>query len=165
VSESVENDTEQTAVQWLTTEELSSWLSLVRLMTWLPWSVDQQLQHDSGLAMVEYQVLACLSQSPQRMMRMSSMAVITNASLSRLSRVVKRLEDRGLVRREADPSDGRFTNAILSDEGQRTIEAAAPAHVAHVRSLVVDVLSAEQLRRLGSVAERILSRIDTPPVS
>jgi DNA-binding MarR family transcriptional regulator len=66
-----------------------------------------------------------------------------------------------LVRREADPSDGRFTNAILTDEGFRTIEAAAPAHVAHVRSLVIDVLSAEQLRRLGIAAERILSRIDT----
>ena len=161
VTESVDNDTEQTSVEWLTPEELGSWLSLVRLMTWLPWSIDQQLQHDASLATVEYQVLACLSQSPQRMMRMSSMAVFTNASLSRLSRVVKRLEDRGLVRREADPSDGRFTNAILTDEGFRTIEAAAPAHVAHVRSLVIDVLSPEQLRRLGSAAERILSRIDT----
>jgi DNA-binding MarR family transcriptional regulator len=130
-------------------------------MTWLPWSIDQQLQHDSGLATVEYQVLACLSQSPQRAMRMSSLAVITNASLSRLSRVVKRLEVRGLVRREADASDGRFTNAILTEDGFRTLEEAAPAHVAHVRSLVIDVLSAEQLRRLGSAAERILSRIDT----
>jgi DNA-binding MarR family transcriptional regulator len=161
VTESVDNHTEQTSVNWLTPEELGSWLSLVRLMTWLPWSIDQQLQHDAGLATVEYQVLACLSQSPQRMMRMSSMALFTNASLSRLSRVVKRLEDRDLVRREADLSDGRFTNAILTDEGFRTIEAAAPAHVAHVRSLVIDVLSAEQLRRLGSAAERILSRIDT----
>ena len=161
MTESVDNHTEQTSVNWLTPEELGSWLSLVRLMTWLPWSIDQQLQHDAGLATVEYQVLACLSQSPQRMMRMSSMALFTNASLSRLSRVVKRLEDRDLVRREADLSDGRFTNAILTDEGFRTIEAAAPAHVAHVRSLVIDVLSAEQLRRLGSAAERILSRIDT----
>ena len=162
---SVDNAAEETTVNWLTPEELSSWLSVVKLMTWLPWSIDQQLQHDANLATVEYQVLACLSQSPQRMMRMSSMAVLTNASLSRLSRVVKRLEDRGLVRREADPADGRFTNAILTDEGFRTIEAAAPAHVAHVRSLVIDVLSAEQLRRLGTAAERILSRIDTSAVT
>ena len=162
---SVDNDTEQTTVKWLTPEELTSWLSVVKLMTWLPWSIDQQLQRDASLATVEYQVLACLSQSPQRMMRMSSMAALTNASLSRLSRVVKRLEDRGLVRRETDPADGRFTNAILTDEGLRTIEAAAPAHVAHVRSLVIDVLSAEQLRRLGTAAERILSRIDTSAVT
>jgi len=165
VTASVDNAAEETTVKWLTPEELSSWLSVVKLMTWLPWSIDQQLQHDANLATVEYQVLACLSQSPQRMMRMSSMAVLTNASLSRLSRVVKRLESRGLVRREADPSDGRFTNAILTDEGFRTIEAAAPAHVAHVRSLVIDVLSAEQLRRLGTAAERILSRIDTSAVT
>jgi DNA-binding MarR family transcriptional regulator len=165
VSETVDSDAAQTTVEWLTPEELDSWLSVVRLMTWLPWSIDQQLQHDSGLAMVEYQVLACLSQSPGRMMRMSSLAVVTNASLSRLSRVVKRLEQRGFVRRTPDPSDGRFTNAILTDGGARTLEDAAPAHVAHVRSMVIDVLSAEQLRRLGQAAERILSRIDTSPVA
>jgi DNA-binding MarR family transcriptional regulator len=134
-------------------------------MTWLPWSIDQQLQRDSNLAMVEYQVIAMLSESSRRTMRMSSLAEVTNASLSRLSRVVKRLEDRGLVRREPDPSDGRFTLAILTDEGLQTIVEAAPAHVAHVRSLVIDALSAEQLRRLGRDAERIMARIDTSPAS
>jgi DNA-binding MarR family transcriptional regulator len=153
------------SVKWLTAEELESWLSVVRLMTWLPWSIDQQLQRDSNLAMVEYQVLAMLSESPRRTMRMSSLAEVTNASLSRLSRVVKRLEDRGLVRREPDPSDGRFTLAILTDDGLRTIVDAAPSHVAHVRSLVIDALSSEQLRRLGRDAERILSRIDTSPAN
>jgi DNA-binding MarR family transcriptional regulator len=154
-----------TTVKWLTAEELDAWLSVVRLMTWLPWSIDQQLQRDSNLAMVEYQVIAMLSESPRRTMRMSALAEVTNASLSRLSRVVKRLEERGLVRREPDPSDGRFTLAILTDNGLQTIVEAAPTHVAHVRSLVVDALSAEQLRRLGRDAERIMSRIDTSPVS
>ena len=45
--------------------------------------------------------------------------------------------------------------------GLRTLTEAAPAHVAHVRSLVIDVLSPEQLRRLGRDADRIMSRIDT----
>jgi DNA-binding MarR family transcriptional regulator len=148
-------------VKWLTPAELDAWLSLVRLFTWLPWSIDQQLQRDANLSMVEYQVLAMLSQSPQRTMRMSSLAEVTNASLSRLSHLVKRLEGRGLVRREPDPADGRFTNAILTADGLRTLTEAAPAHVAHVRSLVIDVLSPEQLRRLGRDADRIMSRIDT----
>src|ERR1700690_3115654 len=111
--------------------------------------------------MVEYQVLAMLSESPRRTMRMSSLAEVTNASLSRLSHLVKRIEDRGLVRREPDPADGRFTNAILTEKGFQTLAEAAPGHVAHVRSLVIDVLSAEQLRRLGRDADRIMSRIDT----
>jgi DNA-binding MarR family transcriptional regulator len=130
-------------------------------MTWLPWSIDQQLQRESNLQMVEYQVLAALSSSPGRTVRMSSLAGITNTSLSRLSHLFDRLEKRGLVRREADPSDGRFTNGILTDVGFATLAEAAPGHVAHVRSLVIDVLTPEQLRRLGRDAARIMARIDT----
>jgi DNA-binding MarR family transcriptional regulator len=156
---------EQAGPKWLTAEELDSWLSVVRLMSWLPWSIDQQLQRDSNLAMVEYQVLAILSNSPRRTMRMSSLAVVTNASLSRLSRVVKRLEERGFVHREPDPTDGRFTNAILTEQGYKALAAAAPGHVAHVRSLVIDVLSPEHLRRLGRDAQRIMSRIDTSAIN
>src|SRR5580700_8514470 len=137
---------DEAGVKWLTAEELDSWLSVVRLMTWLPWSIDQQLQRDSKLGMVEYQVLAMLSESPERRMRMSSLAEVTNASLSRLSRVVTRLENRQLVLRAPDSTDGRFTDAILTDDGFETLAEAAPAHVALVRSLVIDVLSPEQLR-------------------
>ena len=93
------------------------------------------------------------------------MAEITNASLSRLSHLVARLEARGLVRREPDQSDGRFTNAILTDKGMAALTEAAPKHVAHVRSLIVDVLSAEQLRRLGRAAEQILAQIDASAVN
>jgi DNA-binding MarR family transcriptional regulator len=151
--------------QWLSGAELESWLAVVRLMTWLPWSVDQQLRRDSNLRMVEYQVLAMLSESPERTMRMSSLAQVTNASLSRLSHLFKRMEERGLVRREPDPADGRFTSAILTGEGSRVLAAAAPGHVAHVRSLVIDVLSPEQLRRTGQAANRIMSRIDTSEIN
>jgi DNA-binding MarR family transcriptional regulator len=153
------------AVKWLTDAEVKSWLSLVRLMTWLPWSIDQQLRRDSNLRMVEYQVLAMLSESPGRTMRMSSLAQVTNASLSRLSHLFTRLEQRGLVRREPDPADGRFTNGVLTEAGFRELAAAAPEHVAYVRSLVIDALSPEQLRRLGRDAERIVSRIDTSGIS
>jgi DNA-binding MarR family transcriptional regulator len=152
-------------LRWLTPAELASWLSVVRLMTWLPWSIDQQLQRDSKLRMVEYQVLAMLSESPERTMRMSSLAEVTNASLSRLSHLVERLERRGFVRREPDPTDGRFTNAILTEQGFQALDEAAPGHLAHVRSLVIDVLSPEQLRRLGRDADRIMSRIDTSGVN
>jgi DNA-binding MarR family transcriptional regulator len=165
VTEGARGDAEEPSVKWLTAAELDSWLSVVRLMIWLPWSIDQQLQRDSNLRMVEYQVLAMLSESPERTMRMSSLAEVTNASLSRLSHLVNRLERRGLVRREPDPTDGRFTNAILTEEGFQTLVEAAPRHVAHVHSLVIDTLTPEQLRRLGRDADRITSRIDTSAAS
>jgi DNA-binding MarR family transcriptional regulator len=165
VTEAARRDADEPPVRWLTAAEVDSWLSVVRMMTWLPWSIDQQLRRDSNLAMVEYQVLARLSNSPRRTLRMSLLADLVNSSLSRLSHLVKRLEERGLVHREPDPTDGRFTNAILTDEGFRTLAEAAPGHVAHVRSLVIDVLSPEQLRRLGLSADRIMSRIDTSEIN
>jgi DNA-binding MarR family transcriptional regulator len=165
VTEGARRGAEEPPVDWLTAAEVDSWLSVVRLMTWLPWSIDQQLRRDSGLRMVEYQVMARLSQSPARTLRMSSLADLANASLSRLSHLVKRLEGRGLVRREPDSADGRFTNAILTGKGLQSLTEAAPGHVAHVRSLVIDVLSPEQLRRLGLTADRIMSRIDTSEIN
>jgi DNA-binding MarR family transcriptional regulator len=165
VTEDASRDAGEPAVNWLTAAELHSWLAVVRLICWLPWSLDQQLRRDSNLTMVEYQVLAVLSQAPERTMRMSSLAALTNASLSRLSHLFKRLEERDLVRREPDLTDGRFTNAILTEPGAQALAEAAPGHVAHVRSLVIDALSAGQFRRLGLAADRIMSHIDTSGIN
>ncbi|MEY9964436.1 DNA-binding MarR family transcriptional regulator [Streptacidiphilus sp. MAP12-16] len=147
---------------WLTPGELSSWLSVVRLITRLPWAIDGQLQRDADLSMIEYMTMAMLAEAPEWTMRMSELAERTSASLSRLSHLVKRLESRGYLRREPDPSDGRFTNAILLPAGMHKLEEAAPGHVAFVRHLVINSLSAERLRRLGQDAERIVQRIDSP---
>jgi DNA-binding MarR family transcriptional regulator len=147
---------------WLTPGELDSWLSLSRLMIRLQWALDSQLQHDADLSMIEYMTMAMLSEAPESTLRMSVLADETSVSLSRLSHMVKRLESRGYVRREPDPADGRFTNAILLPGGLRKMHETAPGHVAYVRRLVVDNISAERLRRLGQDAEQIMRRIDSP---
>ncbi|MEU9151885.1 MarR family transcriptional regulator [Streptomyces sp. NPDC048417] len=154
--------TGEPADPWLTPTELAAWMSVVRLITRLPWALDAQLQRDADLSMVEYMALAMLSEAPGRTLRMSTLAEVVNSSLSRLSHLVKRLEKRGYVRREPDPDDGRFTNAVLLPDGIRKLESAATGHAAHVRHLVVDNLSPERLRRLGQDAERILKRVDSP---
>ena len=141
---------------------MDAWLSVVRLITRLPWALDVQLQRDTGLSMLDYMVMAKLSEAPERTLRMGVLAERTNSSLSRLSHLVKRLESRGYARREPDPADGRFTHAILLDAGMAKLTSAAPSHVAQVRRLVIDNLSPERLRRLGQDAERIVQRIDSP---
>ena len=151
--------------RWLDDEQQSAWRAYAEATVKLRWALECQLQNDAGLSFIEYHALARLSENPDHTMRMSELAEVTNASLSRLSHLVRRLEERGLVRREPDPADGRFTHAILTDEGFQTLAEAAPGHVAHVRSLVIDVLSPEQLRRLALVADRIMSRIDTSEIN
>jgi DNA-binding MarR family transcriptional regulator len=132
-------------------------------MVKLRWALECQLQHDAGVSFIEYHALARLSEEPGGTMRMSELAEVTDASLSRLSHLIKRLELRGLVRREPDPSDGRFINAILTRDGRRLLTASAPAHVARVRELVIDALTPAKLRQLRTAAEQILERIESSP--
>lgn len=145
--------------RWLDDEQQDSWRAFAAAMVKLRWALECQLQHDAGLSFIEYHALARLSEQPGHVMRMSELAEVTNASLSRLSHLIKRLEQRELVRREPDPKDGRFTNAILTRVGLRLLTASAPGHVAKVRELVIDALSPAQLRALRTASERILERI------
>src|SRR4051794_5656537 len=89
--------------RWLDDEERRTWLSLVSVMMRLPAALDAQLQRDAGMSHFEYQVVAALSESPERTMRMSTLAMLSEGSLARLSQAVGRLERRGWVRRTPDP--------------------------------------------------------------
>lgn len=147
-------------VDWLDEHEIAAWLRFIALVERLPGVLDTQLRHDSSLTHFEYQVLAMLSEASDRTLRMTALAARTNATLPRLSHVVGRLEDRGLVQRRPCPTDRRATNATLTAEGWTTIETAAPGHVRTVRERVIDALTPEQVRQLGEVSEAVLSRID-----
>jgi DNA-binding MarR family transcriptional regulator len=146
--------------RWLSGEQEAAWRAIAQVIVKLPWALECQLQRDAGLSFLEYHVLARLSEDPEHTLRMSELAMLTNASLSRLSHLVKRLELRGLVRREADPADGRFTNAIMTRAGYKLLVASAPGHVARVRSLVIDALSPADLRQLHKTTERLLACIE-----
>jgi len=146
--------------RWLDAEEAAAWRAISFVMHRLTWALECQLERDADLSYIEYYTLVRLSEEPNHTLRMSGLAIVTNQSLSRLSHLVKRLETRGLLRRGTDASDGRFTNAILTDEGYARLVASAPGHVENVRALVIDAFSAAELRQLREASERILARID-----
>jgi|ERR1700676_4871774 DNA-binding MarR family transcriptional regulator len=149
------------SVRWLDDDQESAWRAMATMMTRLRWALECQLERDADLSFIEYHTLARLSEDPDHTLRMSDLAVVTDASLSRLSHLVKRLEVRGLIRRQADLKDGRFTNAILTDAGYAKLVASAPAHVEAVRSLLIDELSAAELAQLREVCQRVVLRIET----
>src|SRR3954453_5942292 len=150
-------------VRWLSVAEEQTWRNVASVLLRLPWAFECQLQRDAGLSFIEYHALARLSETPSHTLRMSELAGLTHASLSRLSHMIKRLEARGLVRREPDPTDGRYTNAILTRAGHEHLAAYAPAHLATVRQLVIDAFTKTELRQLNEAAERLLRRLDQAP--
>jgi DNA-binding MarR family transcriptional regulator len=146
--------------RWLDDEQQDAWRAFAEATVKLRWALECQLQKDARLSFIEYHALARLSENPSHTMRMSELAEVANASLSRLSHLITRLERRNLVRREPDPSDGRYTNAILTPTGWELLVASAPAHVAKVRELVIDAMSPDELRHLHTASERIIERVD-----
>jgi DNA-binding MarR family transcriptional regulator len=146
--------------RWLTGEEEQAWRAVASVMHNLGWALECQLERDSDLSFIEYYALARLSEEPTRTLRMSELAAVTNASLSRLSHLVTRLEKWGLVRREPDPINGRYTNAILTKAGYTKLVDSAPAHVEAVRQLVIDEFSPADLTKLRTFCERIVARVD-----
>jgi DNA-binding MarR family transcriptional regulator len=148
------------APRWLTAAQMRSWLRLQAVVELLPGVLDAQLQRDSGLAHYEYLVLAVLSEAPDRSLRMSALAHQTNATLPRLSHVVRRLEDRGLVRRATDTCDRRATIASLTEAGWVAVVAAAPGHARTVLEHVYDQLDDDEVAVFESIMDRIVRTID-----
>lgn len=141
--------------RWLDPDERAAWMAMAGIVFGLPAALDAQLQRDAGITHFEYTVMAALSETDDRSLRMSYLAALANGSLSRLSHVVKRLERQGWVRRSPDPADGRFTVATLTDEGWAKIVATAPGHVEAVRQLVLDPLTRAQVRQLREIGSRL----------
>lgn len=146
--------------RWLDPAEQQAWFTVSSVMLRLPAALDAQLQRDAGLSHFEYLVLAGLSMAPERTLRMSDLAVFAEGSLSRLSQVVSRLEKRGWIRRTPDPADGRYTLAILTDDGWQKVVATAPGHVDAVRRYVFDPLTKAQQRQFQEISRRVMRAID-----
>ncbi|MFI5954844.1 MarR family winged helix-turn-helix transcriptional regulator [Cryptosporangium sp. NPDC051539] len=141
--------------QWLSPDEQRTWRAYIEANRLLNEALDRQLQRDAGMPHTYYEILVRLADVPGRSLRMSELAHSSLSSRSRLSHAVSRLEERGWVRRESCPTDGRGALAVLTDEGYRVLRAAAPAHVAEVRKRLIDRLTPEQVAQLGEIARAI----------
>ena len=115
--------------RWLTDSQQEAWRSVVAIITRLPAALDTQLQRDSSLTHFDYFVLSVLSEDTNRRIQLRDLAKFANASLSRLSHVVTKLEKIGWVRRESiEGSRGSY--AVLTDAGMDKVVESAPGHVA-----------------------------------
>jgi DNA-binding MarR family transcriptional regulator len=146
--------------RWLSTDEMSAWRKFVAVVELLPGALDGQLQRDADLSHFEYFVLAMLSESPGRTLRMTELSSETNSTLPRLSHVVSRLEKRRLVKRSPCPEDRRATNATLTQAGWEKVVATAPGHVGAVRDNVIDPLDSRDIADLDRIMGRMLARLD-----
>ncbi len=146
--------------RWLTEDELASWFPLAGVMLKLNPALDSQLQRDSDMTHFDYLCLAMLSEEADWTTTMSALAARTNASLSRLSHVISKLEGRGWVCRSRSEVSRRVTLVRMTEQGYDVLVAAAPGHVETVRSLIYEGLDPEDVAQLRRLMAHILERIE-----
>jgi DNA-binding MarR family transcriptional regulator len=156
--------TKTSATKPLTAREEKVWRSFIRLMVQLPRVVDEDMLRRSGLSLTRYVVLMQLSEAPRGSRRMSDLAHAVAISPSRVTRIVQSMVNEGLVARQVDQEDARASLAVLTDAGLDRLRAAWPAHLASVRTLVLDHLDADDQADLLRISERLLAAVgDSTP--
>ena len=148
--------------RWLTDPEMRAWLGYRRMFLLLNTAVNRDLADDSGLSEPDYDVLSHLSGAPGHRGRLTELATRMLWSQSRLSHHISRMEQRGLVTREECATDGRGSVVVLTAEGLRAIEKAAPLHVESVRRHIIDVLSPAQVEALADITETVVDHLGDP---
>lgn len=146
--------------RWLSAQERECWLALMAVSMQLPSLLDSELHRQARITLFDYHVLAMLSEAEGHLLPMSELAGRTNASLSRLSHVVKKLEGRGWVERSQSPEDARVTVAHLCDAGMTMLARLAPEHVSSVRRLIFDGLAEEDVQDLARIGRKLVGRMD-----
>ena len=159
----------ETAPRWLNDDEMRAWLAYRRMRLLLSAEINRDLARDAGLSEADYDVLSNLTaattgtttgnRAPDRR-RLTELAAHMQWSKSRLSHHITRMEQRGLVRREEVDDDARGSFVVLTPQGRRTIEQAAPRHVASVRRHMIDRLTPEQIRVLGEIGDIVLGPLE-----
>jgi len=111
----------------------------------------------------DYEVRVVLSDAAGAQLRSFQLGAGVQWEKSRRSHHLSRMIERGLVARNACPTDSRGAYIALTPAGRATIEAAAPSHVEHVRRWFIESLTPEQLDQLADISEAVLSRLDQEP--
>ncbi|QLY33734.1 MarR family winged helix-turn-helix transcriptional regulator [Nocardia huaxiensis] len=128
-------------------------------MTRLPAALDTQLQRESGITHFEFFVMTLLSEEPGHRLQLSELAKKANASLSRLSHVVSKLERLGWAQRVTIPGR-RGAQAVLTETGFRKVTEAQPGYLECVRNLVFDGLDKEQTKQLLELGETMVAQME-----
>jgi len=135
-------------------EYAAAWIGLLATHRRLTRELDAELEAAHGLTLSGLELLARLASVPDRRLRLSVLAGEAGLSLSRVSRIVDALEERGLVERQNCPSDARAVNAQLTAAGLVLAQAAQSTHLEAVRERFFDRLDAREIATLAEVFAR-----------
>ena len=144
-------------------EGLQAWTAVCEVVDRVRVAVNRDLQHHVGLTLADNLVLCQVAMAPGKNMRMVDIAQLLTIAKSAVTKTVDRLEERGLVTRQRDPSDRRAVHATLTAEGAKLFAVAQPAFADAVQRHFADHITQAEIRHLAGLPGRVLQPVPPPP--
>ncbi|MEU4777703.1 MarR family transcriptional regulator [Micromonospora sp. NPDC023633] len=136
------------------------WRTLAALHGLIDTALEKALQAEHHLSVVEYTVLDALSRQDGWHMRMQQLARAAALSSSATTRLVNRLEDRGLLTRILCQDDRRGIYTELTEQGWALLNQARPTHD---ETLATALAQAEELPELAPLVDALHRLPAKPP--
>ena len=140
--------------RWLDSEEMKAWRAYITTSVDLMKALEQDVDR-FGITMGDYQLLAMISEAPDRRVRLCDLAEQLRLTRSGLTRRLDGVLSSGLVARRPDSTDKSVAFAELTSKGWNLLRRAAPVHLESVRRLMIDHLSRAEIKALGNAFTRI----------
>lgn len=141
--------------EFLEPDEWRSMNALLLLNRRVLSDLDSALRSEHGLAVTEFDVLITLFNAEDGGIGMSALADRVMLSPAGMTHLVTRLERDGLVRREANLSDRRKSNAVLTQAGRRTLQEARRTHNDVLRHGLLAATTPHERRTLQRIWQRL----------
>ena len=138
----------------MTSQELAIWRSLLDTTAELRRVLGAELQ-ESDLSPADYQVLLALREADDRRMRSSELAASIDWERSRLSHHLRRMERRGLIRREHCATDNRGAEVVLTQVGAELFRSATAPHMRAIKKRFADALTPDQFDALADILQSV----------
>jgi DNA-binding MarR family transcriptional regulator len=137
-------------------DRLSAWITLLQTHAAVVVALERKLERERGVPLAWHEVLSRLVAAPDGRLRMLDLAGLVMLSKSGVTRLVDRMEEAGMVTREACASDRRVTYAAITAKGRGTFERTMPVFVQGVEEYFSGHLSDADVRELRSSLRKIL---------
>ncbi len=137
-------------------EEAMAWEGLLEVSRRLRRGAEEAILEEFELSVSMLGIMGRLSAARARTLRQTELAEAMGLSLSRVSRVVDLLEQRGLVARRDCPSDARATNVKLTAQGASLTARAQRCLATHVQASFLNRLDGGEAQVLAALFRRLI---------
>ncbi|MFF5260498.1 MarR family winged helix-turn-helix transcriptional regulator [Actinomadura viridis] len=135
------------------------WRTLAALQARIEERIERALQERHGLSVNEFCVLHHLAGPEGRHTRMQRLASLLVLSQSATTRLVTRLERRGLLTRVLSEEDRRGIYAEATEEGRALLAEAAPTHNEALDAALAEAADLPELTPLVEALEKLSLRV------